>query len=207
MTMTAEDIKDFEEATECSICGKQLGPDRVRDHDHMTGKFRGAAHNRCNLQYRMLKKFNPEEDEAFVIPVIFHNLRGYDSHLIMEKLGTYKKRAITVIPNTMEKYISFSLGNLRFIDSLQFMGTSLQKLVNNLAAEGKEKFRNMCTFIPDSIQQDLLLRKGVYPYDYVDNASKLQDTTLPPKATFYSMLSDEDISDDDYQHAQNMACL
>ena len=137
-----------------------------------------------------------------VIPIIFHNLKGYDGHHIMEKLGTYKQKQMSVIPNTLEKYISFSLGNLRFIDSLQFMGASLEKLVHNLVQEGKHKFKNMNKFIPE--RQDLLLRKGVYPYDYVDGPSKLQETSLPSKQDFYSLLSKQHISDEDYMHAHRV---
>ena len=87
---------------------------------------------------------------------------------------------LKVIPNTMEKYIAFFLGNLKFIDSYQFMGASLQKLVTNLAAEGKDKFKNMMAHVQNSEQQDLILRKGVYPYDYVDEPSKFSERKLPP---------------------------
>jgi len=131
-----------------------------------------------------LKKQNIDGKESFVIPVVFHNLRGYDSHHIMQAIGKFKNLKIQVIPNTLEKYISFTLGNLRFIDSLQFMATSLEKLVGNLAQEGKQKFTHMQRWIPDEAQQDLLLRKGVYPYDYVDGPSKLEQTELPPKDDF-----------------------
>jgi hypothetical protein len=79
---------------------------KVRDHCHITGKYRGAAHQSCNLNLRLTKK----------IPVVFHNLRGYDSHLIMEEIGKFNEK-INVIANNMEKYMSFSLGNqLVFID-------------------------------------------------------------------------------------------
>jgi hypothetical protein len=72
MIFTADDKKKFEDATVCHICEKELGDDRVRDHCHLTGKFRGAAHNECNLNYKIPKFF----------PVVFHNLSGYDSHLL-----------------------------------------------------------------------------------------------------------------------------
>ena len=176
---------------------------RVRDHDHVSGEFRGAAHRDCNLQYRLLKKRNKDDEDSFVIPVVFHNLRGYDSHLIMEEIGKFNRKT-DVIPNTLEKYIGFTFGSLRFIDSLQFMGTSLEKLVSNLAQEGKQKFRNMSKFIPDAEQQDLLLRKGVYPYDHVDCAAKLTETSLPSKDSFYSLLTEQHISDADYEHAKTV---
>ena len=122
----------------------------------------------------------------------------------MQSIGKYKDLNLKVIANTMEKYISFSMGNLKFIDSYQFMGASLQKLVTNLAVEGKDKFQNMTAHFQDSEQQDLLLRKGVYPYDYVDDASKFVNTQLPAKEDFYSQLQEEGISDEDYAHAQKV---
>ena len=122
----------------------------------------------------------------------------------MEKLGKYKDKRITVIPNTTEKYISFSIDNIRFIDSLQFMNASLEKLVGNLAEDGKHKFVNMCKYIPDDEQQDLLLRKGVYPYDNVDGPNALEESKLPSKDKFFSMLSNQHITDEDYEHAQKV---
>jgi hypothetical protein len=169
----------------------------------VNGEYRGAAHSECNLQFR-LRKDQQRIKDSFRIPVLFHNLRGYDSHLIMQAIGKYKSMNIRVIPNTMEKYVSFSLGNLKFIDSYQFMAASLQKLVANLAAEGKDKFTNLIATFENREQQDLLVRKGVYPYDFVDTPDKFSQTHLPTKKDFYNQLSDEDISDEDYTHAQKV---
>ena len=120
MVITEQQEQEFQAATQCHICNSELGADRVRDHDHLTGAYRGAAHNDCNLNYKFTGK----------IPVVLHNLRGYDSHLIMQGLGKLKGEQISCIPNNTEKYISFSVGNLVFIDSLQFLNSSLEKLVN-----------------------------------------------------------------------------
>ena len=96
---TEEDRKQFNKASDCWICGEYLGNDRVRDHCHFTGRYRGPAHNSCNLKYRKPKS----------ISVFFHNLSGYDSHLFIKKLGSpNKKENIDCIPNNEEKYISFS---------------------------------------------------------------------------------------------------
>ena len=95
----------------------------------------------------------------------------------MESLGKYLNRRISCIANNSERYISFSLGSLRFIDSFQFLGTSLEKLVNSLAAEGKDKFKLLTRYVADPAKQDLLLRKGVYPYDYVDSPERLKETS------------------------------
>ena len=138
LKMTAKDEEKFQEVKECHICDKRYTEKdiKVRDHCHFTGKYRGSAHQDCNLKLRI----NPEEIK---IPVIFHSLRGYDSHFIMQEVGsigkkhTYKNKKgeekqmnINAIPNNMEKYMAFMLGpHLTFIDSFQFMSSSLEKLV------------------------------------------------------------------------------
>ena len=99
MIFTEEDIKHFNNASDCWICGEELGNDRVRDHCHYTGRYRGAAHNKCNLNHSKPKG----------VPVFFHNLSGYDSHLFIKKLGSSnKKETLDCIPNNEEKYITFS---------------------------------------------------------------------------------------------------
>ena len=89
---------------------------------------------------------------------------------------------------------------LRFIDSLRFMTSSLDKLSSNLKIN---QFVNLKKYYSGN-QLSLLLRKGVYPYDYVDCMKKLNETSLPPKDAFYSKLTDEGIRDEDYQHAQTV---
>ena len=117
----------FQQSNSCWICEKLIDNDdeKVRDHCHITGKFRGAAHWDCNINFQLTKK----------VPVIFHNLKGYDSHLIFSVLHKFNLK-INVIPNGLEKYMAFFLGkNLVFIDSMQFMNSSLDKLVKNLSDE------------------------------------------------------------------------
>ena len=208
LTMTKEDEIEFKKADECHICSKKYTDKdiRVRDHCHITGKYRGSAHQECNLQLRV----NPEEVK---IPVIFHNLRGYDSHFIMQEIGaivkqyTYKNKKgqeqqmnINAIPNNMEKYMAFMLGNhLVFLDSFQFMSSSLDKLVSNLP---RESLKYTSEMFKDN-KLDLMARKGVYPYDYMDSFDKF-NCQLPTKEDFYSILNDEHISNEDYNHAQNV---
>ena len=113
--------------------------------------------------------------EGFILHSCFcHTLRGYDSHILMQSIGKYKDMNLKVIPSTTEKYIAFFfLGNLKFIDSYQFMGASLQKLVTNLAAEGKDKFQNMMAHVQNSgATRFTPAENGTYPYDYVDEPSK-----------------------------------
>ena len=206
--MTKENEEEFQKADECHICNKKYTADdiRVRDHCHITGKFRGSAHQECNLQLRL----NPDKIK---IPVIFHNLRGYDSHFIMQEIGaivkdyeyTNKKGQkcqmnINAIPNNMEKYMAFMLGNhLTFLDSFQFMSSSLEKLVGNLPKESLKYTSKMFK----GKKFDLMVRKGVYPYDYMDSFDKF-NSPLPKKEEFYSILNNEHISDENYKHAQNV---
>ena len=111
----------------CHVCDKPLEGNTVRDHCHITGKYRGAAHTTCNLKLRL----NPL---TTTIPVVFHNLRGYDSHLLMQAISKVEG-LVSCIPNNTEKYISFSLWQLHFIDSAQFLLASLDKLVAANLAE------------------------------------------------------------------------
>ena len=208
LRMTKDDEKKFQKAEECHICNKKYTDKdiRVRDHCHITGKYRGSAHQECNLKLRV----NPEEVK---IPVIFHNLRGYDSHFIMQEIGAIVKKHvytnkkgekcqmnINAIPNNMEKYMAFMLGNhLTFIDSFQFMSSGLEKLVSNLPRESL-KYTSQ---VLEGEELDLMVRKGVYPYDYMDSFKKFKEQ-LPTKEEFYSILNNKHISAEDYQHAQNV---
>ena len=123
MRTTRDDWLAFRTAEPCHVCDKPLEGDSVRDHCHITGEYRGTAHNACNLKLRL----NPK---TISIPVAFHNLRGYDSHLLMQAISKVEDR-VSCIPNYTEKYISFSLGSScpSFINSAQFLLACLDKLV------------------------------------------------------------------------------
>ena len=121
----------------------------------------------------------------------------------MQGLGKLKDKKINCIPNNTEKYISFSLDRLDFIDSLQFMNASLEKLVSNLAKNGVDKFPILQKYI-DSDKVPFLLRNGVYPYGHIDCMGRFEEPTLPPKELFYNVLNDEHISDEDYTHATSV---
>ena len=209
LKMTKDDELSFKLEDKCHICGeKYKGKNiRVRDHCQITGKYRGSAHKDCSLKLRI-------DPDKLKIPVIFHNLKGYDSHFIMQEIGaivkkhTYKNNKgievemnINAIPNNMEKYMAFMLGNhLNFIDSFQFMSSGLDKLVSNLPKDDlkytSQAFKGR--------RLELMTRKGVYPYDYMDSFEKFDQKELPRKEDFYSTLNDQHISDEDYKHAQDV---
>ena len=179
----------------------------VRDHCHITGKFRGSAHQECNLKLRI-------KPENLKIPVIFHNLRGYDSHFIMQQIGEIAKKyaykdkkgkeqplTINAIPNNMEKYMAFMLGNhLNFIDSFQFMSSSSDTLVSNLP---KEAFKYTSEEFTGK-KLSLMSQKGAYPYDPMDSFEKFDQTKLPAKDQFYSILNDQHITNDEYNHTKEV---
>lgn len=130
MIFTSNDEIHFKQAIKCHICEHLLWNDKVRDHCHITGHYRGAAHRHCNLQYRI----------PTFIPIFFHNLSGYDCHLFIKELGEIPGQ-IKIIPKTKEKYMSFSkylrvaentFIQLRFLDSFNFLATSLDKLIKTM---------------------------------------------------------------------------
>ena len=149
--------------------------------------------------------------------MVFHNLSGYDSHLFIKNLG-FTDGNIDCIPNNEEKYISFTKNTvvgsytnkegkdkpikhkIRFIDSFKFMSTSLESLVNNLPDDA---FNNLEKCYKGE-KLSLVKRKGVYPYEYMDSLERFKENKLPPKEAFYSRLTGEGISDEDYEHAKKV---
>ena len=155
--MTEKEEYLFQQSNNCWICKELIDSEdeKVRDLCHITGKFRGAAHWDCNINFQLTKK----------IPVIFHNLKGYDSHLIFSELHKFNLK-VDVIPNGLKKYMAFFLGReLVFIDSMQFMNSSLDKLIKNLVDKDLKYF--VKEFSCESLE--LLKQKGVYPYEYMNS--------------------------------------
>ena len=210
LPLTKKEQSEFENAQICWICQKKYSEKdrKVRDHDHFTGKFRGAAHNSCNLQFKKTK----------FTPVIFHNLSGYDAHLFVKNLGTTEGN-IKCIPNNEEKYISFSkeivVGEyekdgkkheikheIRFLDSFKFMASSLDSLAGNLSKSDLSKFIHLKNEFEE--KYELLVKKGIYPYDYMNRIERFPEEKLPPKKEFYSKLNDCGVSDEEYARARKI---
>ena len=134
------------------------------------------------------------------MPVIFHNLRGYDSHLIMKERNNFDV-IIDVIPNGLEKYMAFIIyRNLVFIDSTQFMNSSLDSLMEDLV---DEDFKYLSKEFKDK-DLKLLKEKGVFPYEYMNSFKKSNETELPCKNKFFSSLKNEDISEKDYEKVKDI---
>ena len=222
--MTDEDKKDFETATHCFLCGDKFKNSyknekeaekytKVRDHCHFTGKYRGCAHSICNLNFC---------NRYFKIPVFFHNMKNYDGHLIIqnaEKLSNKKK--IDVTAQNSEKFINIGFDSLSVKDSFSFITASLDKLVSMTKYDNTDEKDRSKWVLRDNWQSNfrysstndiiktekclgLLTEKGVYPYDYMNSFDKFNDQHLPSKEQFYSTLTEEDITNDDYTKAKQI---
>ena len=150
LIMTNEDEEIYNNSHICWICKQELNTDKVRDHCHVTGKFRGAAHNKCNLKLRIPRK----------LPIIFHNLQGYDGHIIFKELNNFDVD-IAVIPKGIDKYMSIIVNRyITFMDSFQFYNGSIDTLTSNLY---NEDFKYILSeFGADKLE--ILKRKDAYSY-------------------------------------------
>jgi len=167
----------------------------------VTGEYKGAACSRCNLSFKPRKgKSKFSRQDAFFIPVILHGGSNYDFQTHPPRLyHFFSAKDISVIPNNTERYIGFEIGNFRCIDSCKFLNASLEALVENLQRSGKDKFY----FTGQSFNgSDSVFRKGVFPYEYMDNIERFFETELPPRSAFYSQLNDRELSEEDYAVAQ-----
>ena len=248
--LTKEEEDNYNKENICYISKKEFNNDKVRDHCHFTVKYRGAAHNTCNLRYKIPKN----------IPVIFHNGSTYDYHFIIKELAREFDGNFECLGENTEKYITFSVPikkrienkiidityKIKFIGSFRFMATSLSKLVDNLTDNIHnnkcDKYKSNLSFVKavneklifkcidcekeyekefnkellerfsntyESCDNDLnkfliLLREGVYPYEYMDGWDRFNEKVLPDKDSFYSNLTKEDISKTDYAHANSV---
>jgi hypothetical protein len=201
-----DDLLKFEKAERCHFCNKEFTETnkKVRDHCHITGKFRGAAHQSCNLNARTSLK----------IPVFFHNGSGYDFKHFIRKL--YKiDRNIKIISQTEEKYFSIAVKveetniQFEFKDSLKFLLKSIDKSAKVLYDKdnaGIENFKNLTSYFknhPNYIKE-LLVQKGVFPYSYLDSFDKLESTEYPNYESFYDNLKDRNIEIKEYERGKKL---
>ena len=193
MIITDEQEKEFNCCTECHICNKPIGNEpKVRDHDHITGLYRGCAHQSCNVNYNY---------KNFKVPVYCHNMKGFDGHLIIQGLRDMNFSNIRLIAQNFEKYMSIAFGEFRFLDSFAFMSSSLDTLTNNLLKDGLDNFKHTISDNLNVEQKALIVKKGVYPYEYIDSYDRFSETELPTIDKFYSTLNEENIDDKEYEHA------
>ena len=173
LIMTEKEEHLFQQSNNCWICKKLIDNEneKVRDHCHLTGKFRGAARWDCNINFQLTKE----------IPVIFHNLKGYDSNLIFSELHKFNLKD-DVIPNGLEKCMAFLLvRDLVFIDSMQFMNSSLVKLVTN---EDQDEDFNYLVKELSSENLKILKQKGAYPDEYINSFKRFNEDKLCARKYF-----------------------
>src|SRR5262249_49803221 len=182
--LTPDQQRHHSQAITCEACDRKFTAKnhKTAHHDHLTGSYIAPICRGCNLNLKYRKY-----GDSFFIPVIIHNLRGYDSHLILKAMPEeFTPEEIRVIANNTERYMAFQVRNLRFLDSLQFLNTSLDALTKDLQPD---QFHHTRHHFPHNF--DLVTRKGVFPYEYMDGIGKFSETSLPPIDKFYSKLSDQ----------------
>lgn len=184
---------------------------KVAHHNHFTGEFIAYICNKCNVGAK---------ENNLIIPVIAHNAKNYDQNFILRELAKYdcelnsggKIQNISVIPKSDEKFLEITFKRLRFIDSYSFLTGSLEKLTECLKIQADSTnnyeelfapvFENFKLYDKEIIKK-YLLRKNVFPYEYCDSLEKFQETKLPPIECFYSSISNSNISQEDYEFAQD----
>ncbi len=204
--LNKEDRIKFKEAKKCHFCNKEFREDdiKVRDHCHITGKFRGAARQSCNLRVRTSLK----------IPFFFHNGSGYDFKHFIKKLYKIDKN-LRILPQTEEKYFSITVGikdtniQFEFKDSLKFLLKSIDKSAKVLYdkdSKGIKNFKNIMYHFKEVEDEiiELLVQKGVFPYSYLDSFTKLKETKYPIFEAFYNNLKDTNIEVEDYNRGKKL---
>ena len=199
LKMTTECENNYQNSNDCSICNQKIKyKDKVRDHCHITGKYRGAAHSKCNLKLKIPRKLS----------IIFHNLEGYDGQIIFKELNNFNNIDIQVIPKSSKKYMSIIINkNIVFLDSVQFCKASLDTLAGKL--EDKDFKHLMSELQSDKLK--LLRNKNSFSYEWVDSYEKFNYHELPPKEVFYSSIDDGKrgkdnghVSDEQYSYIKNV---
>ena len=141
--MTEED-EDYRNNKICRFCEKNIESDKVRDHCHLTGKYRGPAHSKCNI--------NVTQDQSNFIPFVFHNFSKYDCHMFFEKLVDKKNDKVNfdIIPKTNEEYISVTYGCINFIDNYRFQSSRLDSLVKTIVDKSNKTLKNLKEEVVDN---------------------------------------------------------
>ena len=228
LSLSPQQKADHHNATVCGNCNEPFTPQnhKTMHHDHIDGSYLFAACNNCNLQLKPTKyrrtggkrQASSETEQAadsyrenFFLPVIFHNGRNYDNHFVLkhferkwverrDKNDKISFDDVSVIPQNNEKYLQFQIGNVRFLDSFQFLSASLDELVSLLLRDGKSAFSHTRKHL--NTDDDMIFAKGVYPYSFMTSREKFSETSLPPIDAFYDTLREEALKQEDYERAK-----
>ena len=142
--MTEDDEKIKKIITFVDFVKKNIESDKVRDHCHLTGNYRGPAHSKCNI--------NVTQDQSNFIPFIFQSFSNYDCHMFFKKLVDKKNDKINfdTLPKTKEEFLSVTYGFIRFIDSYRFLSSSLDSIVKTLVDNSNKTLKNLKNEIVDN---------------------------------------------------------
>ena len=179
--MTDEDEEDCKNNKICRFCEKEIITDKVRDHCHLAGQYRGPAHSKCNI--------NVTQKQSNFIPFIFHNFSNYDCHMFFKKLVDKKKDKVDfeIIPKSNEEYISVTYGCIRFINSYRFLSSGLDSLVKTLVDNSHKPLKNLKEEIVDNdkildivnkiVEEDKSIKdlKKIYPEEIKNLEEALLD--------------------------------
>jgi hypothetical protein len=195
--LTPAEIQEYNNATVCHICQEKINDDeKVHDHDHQSGFYRGCAHSSCNAHYI------PKTQ----IPIVMHNFRNYDVHLLLASIERFSSSKVDVIPSNSEKFMSISTADFYFVDSLMHLNESLDTLVANLVNKKEPfdiKFDPLVQVFGHTKAKELS-RKGVYPYEYMDSWKKFKETSLPEISCFYSTLRGATVKEQDHKYGKKV---
>ena len=192
--MRQEDKENFKNYNICRFCEKEILSDKVRDHCHLTGKYRGPSHNTCHRNVR-------QADSNF-IPFAFHNFSNYDCHMFFKRLVDLEKDKIKfkIIPKTNEEYITVKYGCIRFIDTYRFLSESLDKLAKNLV---EDDFKILKKEFPDKWQY--LNRKLAYPYESFNNINDYKKSVdYLKEEDFFSKLKNDYPDDEEIERTKEI---
>ena len=137
INMTEKDEDDYRNNNTCRFCDSEKLSDKVRDHCHLTGKYRCPALSKCNIIVT--------QKQSDFIPFIFHNFSNYDCHMFFEKLVDRKKEKVKfdIFPKTNEECILVTYGCIRFIDSYRFLSSGLDSLVKTLVDNSHKTLKTL----------------------------------------------------------------
>jgi len=195
--LTDEETRAHNAATVCFTCEQAFTVlnKKTRHHCHITGKYIAPVCTNCNLQLKSRKWNN-----KYYIPFFTHNARSYDSHFIIKNFHD-PNATVQVIPTNTEKFLALQIDSIRFLDSFQFLSSSLNNLVSTMARDDTDKFVHTKRHFSNDPN---IFKKGIYPYEYVTGPEILTETCLPPREKFYSQLNEDNISEEQYDRALEM---
>jgi hypothetical protein len=198
LVLSAEERRKAMQHPLCHICEKPFLLDDVRhmDHCHIRGTFLGPSHATCNMERRVVKK----------IPLFCHNLTSYDGRLIARALDFPEITHLKALPRNTEKFRCIEMNSYIFLDSLSFLNGSLADVTDALV-KSKHDFQLLdkigLVSASDFAGKELLLRKGIFCYEFVTDVEQMRQTVeLPAHEEFYSHLNNGNVTEEEYAHAR-----